>query len=116
MWIQVTVGLWRGQSSSSSSPRMPEDLEEDFWFGGGDVEGAQYLVRWLKPRNKAPAPEHQPCGVCTAMSLTTSGRMKFGRCNLPGPNAMDANVPGHEDHQQQGGLGAVAGLESFNQS
>ena len=41
------------------------------------MEGAQYLVRWLKPRNKAPAPEHQPCGVCTAMSLTTSGRMNL---------------------------------------
>ena len=29
----------RQQSSTSSSPRRPEDLEEDFWIGGGDVEG-----------------------------------------------------------------------------
>lgn len=102
--------LEMGQPSSSSSPRMPEDLEADFWFGGGDVEVAQ--AQEQSSSSRAPTLRRLHCNVTDYIREDD----EFGRCNLPGPNAMDGNVPGHEDHQQQGGLGAVAGLGSFNQS
>ena len=69
MWIQGTVGLWRW---GNHRPQVHQGCQKIWRQIFGSVEE---MWRWLKPRNKAPAREHQPCGVCTAMSLTTSGRM-----------------------------------------
>jgi hypothetical protein len=79
--------------------------------GGCPIPGAVAQAQEQSSSSRAPTLRRLHCNVTDYIRED-----EFGRCNLPGPNAMDANVPGHEDHQQQGGLGAVAGLESFNQS